>query len=150
MSAILFLGAERALSKTDFAAAEIFSDVKYPDSIFFRDGLTLDGVSQSGEFTGRFRTLCAWYEVKSAATLLAFESKHRDAVPDLYEASVQLGRWFIGFLSAELGGGNRLYLLQRWLGDPPDKKITRGVLRVSDLTPTDCDIPYDVLLELRP
>ncbi len=53
MSAILFLGAERALSKTDFAAAEIFSDVKYPDSIFFLDGLALDGdIAKAANLSG--------------------------------------------------------------------------------------------------
>lgn len=56
MSAILFLGAKKALNKTEFEANEVFSDIKYPDSLFFRDGIvsTTTFSRETGSISGTF------------------------------------------------------------------------------------------------
>lgn len=152
MSAILFLGVKNALSKTEYNANEVFSDVRYPSSIFFRDGIAFDEdiFEQDRLRIGRYGTKYKWYEVKSNVMLFDYESKKREVCPDLYEASMQLSEWFIHFLSAQINNGNELYLLQRWLGDPPEKKIGRKTLNIGSLKPLDYDLPYDVLLKLSP
>ena len=150
MSAILFLGTKKPLSKTEFGRNDVFSDVKYPDSIFFRDGIAFDDdiFEANRRHIGHYDSECKWYEVKTVAMLFCFESKNKDAVPDLYEASLQLGEWFINFLSEQVESGNELYLLQRWLGDSPDRKINRRNLKISGLKPTDYKLPFDTLLKL--
>lgn len=151
MSAILFLGAKNSFGKTEYFANEVFPEIKYPNSIFFRDGIAFDDkiFAPNRQHIGRYVSMCKWYELKTNAMLFCFESKNKNAVPDLYEASFMLSGWFIGFLSAQINSGNELYLLQRWLGDPPDKKIYRRNLKISSLQPTDHKLPYDVLLKIR-
>ena len=150
MSAILFLGAKNALRKTEYGAKEVFSDIKYFDSIFFRDGIAFDDdiFEPNRQHIGHYCSMCKWYEVKSNVMLFCFESKNKDAIPDLYEASFMLSEWFINFLSGQIGGGNELYLLQRWLGNSPDRKISRGNAKISKLKPLDYKLPFDVLIKL--
>ncbi len=151
MSAILFLGAKNALRKTEYGAKEFFSDIKYSDSIFFRDGIAFDDdiFEPNRQHIGHYGSMCKWYEVKSNVMLFCFESKNKDAIPDLYEASFMLSEWFINFLSEQIGEGNELYLLRRWLGNSPDKKIDRRNLKISSLKPTDYKLRYDALLKLK-
>lgn len=151
MSLILFLGAKNSLIKAEYGAKEVFSDIKYPDSIFFRDGIIFSDeiFGQNRRHIGHYYSKYKWYEVKSNVMLFGFESKNQEAIPDLYAASLQLSEWFIHLLSEEIKSGNELYLLQRWLGDSPDKKINSRTLKISSLKAIDYKLPYDVLLELR-
>lgn len=151
MSAILFLGAKKALSKTEYRVKEVFSDIAYPNSLFFHDGIAFDDdILESRQHIAHYYSKYKWYEVKTNVMLFDFESKNQEVVPDLYEASLQLSEWVIRFLSSEISNGNELYLLRRWLGDPPNKKISRKTVKLNDLKPIDHKLPYDVLLKLSP
>ncbi len=151
MSAILFLGVKNALYRSEYGANEVYSDIKYPNSLFFRDGISFDDdiFEPNRQHIGRYYSKYKWYEVRSNVMLFDYESKNQETCPDLYEASLQLSEWFIRFLSLQIKNGNELYLLQRWLGNSPDKKISCKTLKISNLKPIDCKLPYDTLLKLR-
>ncbi len=150
MSAILFLGAKNPLHKTEFRPEEVFSDIKYKDSFFFHRGIEFaaDMFEGNRQHLGKASSKCHWYEVKCNVMLFEFESKNKDILPDLYEASLQMSEWLLGFLSAQTKKGNELYLLQRWLGDPPDREISNKTWNIGSLKPIDQPIPCDTLIQL--
>lgn len=85
MSAILFWGVKNALSKTEYCANEVYLDIKYPNSFFFRDGIAFDDdiFAQNRQHIGRYDSNYKWYEVKSNVMLFEYESKNQETFPDL-------------------------------------------------------------------
>ncbi|MBQ8427967.1 MAG: hypothetical protein IJX18_01790 [Clostridia bacterium] len=151
MSKVLFIGFKKALGKKEYLPSEIFSLLRYPNSLYVQDGIFLDDDldNETRRRLGKYAEEYVWYEVKGMIVPFDCQSKIENSMPDFYEASWQMSDWFIRFLKDKASDGVEPCLLQRWLGDSADKKIKTKVVSVDAFQAIDEELPYDVLLKIQ-
>ncbi len=147
MSKAIFLGVKTPLQQSFFPAQEIYSDLRYPDSLYATEGVFFGEPSAIAKRRVEAVPHLTWYEVMGMVGPFACKSGVREVLPDFYEAALQVSEWFIRFLKDRAAEGE-VCLLQLRLGDPADKKIRTDRLPLSKLKPVDFELPFDAALWL--
>ena len=74
--------------------------------------------------------------------------KTAEDFPDLYEASLQMSKWFIKFIK-NIVKENEVLLINLWIGSKPSRKIEVKTLDLNEIDIKDYHLPLDVLFKLK-
>ena len=146
MSYTLFLGRKTPLEKTFYTAQEIYAELRYPDSLYATEGIFFGepNLFEKNFLEGALPGV-HWYEIQGMVLPFCCKSKVKDVLPDFYEASLQLNRWFLTFLKLQLADED-IWLLRLWMG--AKRTIRRGRLDLAELTAEDAELPVNTAVQL--